>query len=56
MKLKRELLKIFKYYTLSRGEYQVKADVLSFPKMLYFLSGAVFNGELLALKIITSIK
>ena len=46
-KLKSELLKIFKYYTLSRG-YHVKANVLSYPKMWYFLGLAVFKVELLA--------
>ena len=49
-KLKRELLKIFKYYTISRGHHW-KADVLRFPKMWYFFSVAVFKGELLAVKV-----
>ena len=46
-KLKCELLKIFKYYTLSRG-YHVKADYPRIPKMWYFLGLAVFKVELLA--------
>ena len=47
MKLKRELLKIFKYYTLSRG-YHEKAYVPRIPKMWYFLCLAVLKVELLA--------
>ena len=54
-KLKCKLLKIFKYYTISRGHHE-KADVPRFPKMWYFLSVAVFKGELLAVKVNSNFK
>ena len=50
-KLNRKLLKIFKYYTPSRG-FHVKADVLTISEMWYFLGVALFKGELLLLKVI----
>ena len=55
MKLKRELLKSFKYYTLSRG-YHVKAYVPRIPKMWYFLGLAVFKVELFAAEVRSKIK
>ena len=48
--LKRELLKIFTYYTPSRG-YHLKAYVPRIPKMWYFLDLAVFEVELLAAEV-----
>ena len=55
MKLKREFLKIFKYYTLSRG---VPCESLR-PKdseNVVFLGLAVFKVELLALKVRSNFK
>ena len=50
-KLKRKLLKIFKYYTISRVP-----PWESFPKMWYFLGARLFKGELLAVKVKSNFK
>ena len=42
---------IFSNSMRSPGYHHVKAEVLRFPKMWYFLSVAVFKGELLAVKV-----
>ena len=54
-KLKRKLLKIFKYYTYP-GYHHRKADVQRFPKMWYFLGVRLFKGELLAVKVKSNFK
>ena len=47
----RAIYSSFWYWYPNPGYHHEKAQVLSFPKMLYFLGVRLFKGELLAVKV-----